>query len=279
MTISLVVATRNRPEELERFLTSIANQSVTDFEVVIVDQSSDSVKASNEQLVAKTSAISSAKFNWLPVDFSGLSRSRNYGLSHITGSIVGFPDDDCWYHSDVLRDVVALFDNNHEYGFISGCYTEPGVNNSKFPSGRRVLADRVGAQMPSSVTFFVKREVLFDGEKWFDDRLGAGSEMPVGEETDLILRVIKRGVLGIYDSSLVIFHKINNSSLYDKRISLKREYARGYLFGKNIGSLHGIIVEFLAAIRLAFSAKEGAHAMCSRLGGLIFGIKSARSWF
>lgn len=52
-------------------------------------------------------------------NIKGLSHARNIGLQKVTGDIVGFPDDDCWYDDTTLELVEKTF-RKQDYDGITG---------------------------------------------------------------------------------------------------------------------------------------------------------------
>ena len=50
----------------------------------------------------------------------GLSRARNVGLKAVTGEIIAFPDDDCWYPDGLLQKVVAEFRDQTSLDGLTG---------------------------------------------------------------------------------------------------------------------------------------------------------------
>jgi glycosyltransferase involved in cell wall biosynthesis len=48
-----------------------------------------------------------------------LSMARNAGLDHATGQIIAFPDDDCWYPSNLLDKVDGWFKKNARYEVLA----------------------------------------------------------------------------------------------------------------------------------------------------------------
>ena len=99
---SLIVCTRGRTEELKRFLLSVRNQ-IGDIscEIILVDQNTD---GRLDSIVGAYSDRIEIQHIRSPV---GLSRGRNFGLRHVRGSVVAFPDDDCVYPENLLNDVNA----------------------------------------------------------------------------------------------------------------------------------------------------------------------------
>src|SRR4051812_21456238 len=99
MRLSLLLATFGRAEELHPLMQSLRGQTFRDFELIVIDQNSD-------DRVAPVLAEYAGDF---PIEYlrstPGHSRAFNAGLASVTGDVVAFPDDDCWYDPDVLERV------------------------------------------------------------------------------------------------------------------------------------------------------------------------------
>jgi glycosyltransferase involved in cell wall biosynthesis len=128
----------------------------------------------------------------------------NVGLASVTGDVVAFPDDDCWYDPDVLERVISFFRTNPSWDGLTGReWVEPG-----FSSGFR-WDSRPGPITPGNVwrraiTFSIfLRSSVVEGLS-FDESLGVGAGSPwgAGEETDYLLRAISRGSYIYYAPSL-----------------------------------------------------------------------------
>ena len=106
MKFSLIVCTLGRYEELDQLFESLRKQTYSDFEVILVDQN-------DKDYLNEIINEYSNEFDIRHI-FSekGLSRARNIGLKYVSGQIVAFPDDDCWYPIDLLERVNNFFQDN-----------------------------------------------------------------------------------------------------------------------------------------------------------------------
>jgi len=109
---SVIICTRNRRDDIITCLESLARQSYTDFELIIVDSSdtplnSDSFfsQTVNQFKVGYTYARSSP----------GLTLQRNKGITLAVSEIIYFFDDDVVLHTDYLKTMQKTFDQNPEY--------------------------------------------------------------------------------------------------------------------------------------------------------------------
>jgi glycosyltransferase involved in cell wall biosynthesis len=230
MKFSLVMATINRDYELGVFIQSLLLQSYKNFELIIVDQNSDNrvfdiVHEYKEKINIKY--IRSAK--------KGISLNRNIGLVNCTGSIIAFPDDDCEYDADTLAQVKYFFDNKLSYQFFS-CNMKSKQNNS-LSFGQKNDTDITLKNFmltTISITIFVRSTSIAAFK--FDERLGAGAKYGSGEESDLILHLLKNGSKGFYHANIFVFHP----STASRTLASIYSYGTGYgaLFKKAVVHYH-----------------------------------------
>ena len=223
MRFSLVIATLGRTTELQRLLTSLGNQTYRDFEILVVDQNTDG------RLLPILNAWENRLEIRRRVSKPGLSRARNLGLQAITGEVVCFPDDDCWYPENLLGRVNQLLTANAGWRGIVG----DSIN--QFGKPTLPWRDREGRLTPSmswrraiSYAIFVRSEVLRK-VGGFDETLGVGSGWPwgSGEDNDLVLRALQTGFYVQYDPSIQVHHPELFRS-FDKAGFAKRyKYALG----------------------------------------------------
>jgi GT2 family glycosyltransferase len=98
-SVSVVVPSKNRPEEVARMLASLRAQATLPLEVIVVDQSEPSyaLEPFPELLHVHDPGL------------RGLTAARNRGLSQARGDIVLFFDDDVVLDSDCVAEVAELF--------------------------------------------------------------------------------------------------------------------------------------------------------------------------
>ncbi len=217
--VSLVVSTLGRTLELERLLTSLRAQTFSDFETIIVDQNGDErLEPVLAPHLATLNIVASRSDR-------GLSLGRNTGLALVAGDIVAFPDDDCWYPTDLLERVVAAFNESPELDLLSGRTVDQSFAPSLgvfHPTGRRIGRGSVW-RAGNSNTIFVrtnpKRELRFD------ETLGVGANtiFQSGEETDFLLRLLADGAEMRFDPAFVVHH--DQVDVRDPAAGLRRAQA------------------------------------------------------
>jgi glycosyltransferase involved in cell wall biosynthesis len=202
-TFSLIVATRYRATEVKKLLDSLVAQTYQAFDVIIVDQNNDDRLVPVLEAYGQTLRLRHVRSNT-----SGKAAANNVGLRICEGDVIGFPDDDCWYAPDLLRRIVDGFDTHPEWDGMTGCEapSEDSLRSDRFdPVAGQVVQGNIMRRHISFAAFFRKSAIA---GLYFDERLGigAGTIWGSGEETDFLLRFIKRGHYVQYEPSLIFFH-------------------------------------------------------------------------
>ena len=193
MLVSLVLATYGRCDDVGRCLQSLAAQTDSNFEVLLVDQNAD------DRLVPWVTQYTAAglAIQHIRMDKPSLSGARNLGIDKANGAIVGFPDDDCWYEPDVVALVRHAFGSQPpKDGVVANWVEQSAVRNphmtNEVLSSQAWRAFRGGDA--SSISLFFTR-VLLTNLRGFDVRMGVGQWYGAAEETDLILRALAAGAV------------------------------------------------------------------------------------
>jgi len=227
MRFSLVLATVGRTREVGEMLASLDAQHYRDFEVIVVDQNDD-----NRLTPVLMPYLE--RFPLLHVRSErGLSRARNVGLKYVSGDVIAFPDDDCWYPLGVLEQVRNFFEMHSEWDGVTGRSIDARGEESAFSFGKEDgLIDQFSVwQQAISYTIFLRRSVI-DKVGLFDETLGlgAGTIFGSGEETDYVIRSLLLG-FRIYYSPRLLVHHPHPEAVIDKRM-LKRSFSYGCGMGR-----------------------------------------------
>ncbi len=115
--VSVVVATRDRPESLSRCLHSLERMNYAAFEVIVVDNCPSSAAAA-EVVAGLHPARGTVRY--LREDIPGLASAHNRGLQDARGDIVAFTDDDVVVDPRWLDAIVDAFDDDPTVGGVTG---------------------------------------------------------------------------------------------------------------------------------------------------------------
>ena len=262
MSFDLVVTARDSKTEFLRFFDSVVKQDGgLAVHVLFADQELD---LSREELFP-AGHFGSVELTILPVHKSSLSIARNYAIERggLRSSFVAFPDDDCWYEPTLLQKIRAEFDSSPEIDCICTHVFDP---DRKLSYGHRPRDTRVRIDfsnifyLPISVGIFIRREALERAGAYFDTKLGAGTALGSGEETELIARLLESGSKIVYVGSISVFHAV---PVYQPEDSKKY-----YLYGVGFGYL---AIRFILRGHLQVGL-QWLNIVCRSLAGYILSI-------
>jgi glycosyltransferase involved in cell wall biosynthesis len=216
------MATLGRKEEITLFLNTLKEQTYKNFELIIIDQNDDDRVY---DLYLQYKDIIELKY--IRSNKKGLSLNRNIGMNNCTGDIIAFPDDDCEYKIDTMEKVKYFFDNHKEYNFFT-CNTKDKSSENKILNSKRKNTDiSIYNIMFTGISFtiFIRMDAVKQFR--FDEQLGVGAEYGSGEESDLLLYLLKNNNKGRYNADAYIYHpfKVDNAS-------------RAFPYGKGFGALY-----------------------------------------
>ena len=109
--VSVVVATYRRDKDLRRALESLANQSCSNMEIVLVDDNADSEWNSKVSEIVNDfrEKFSEISLNHIVNNSNqGSAKSRNIGIEASSGEYVTFLDDDDLYLSEKIKNQANL---------------------------------------------------------------------------------------------------------------------------------------------------------------------------
>lgn len=202
MKVSLVLATLDRELELLDFLKSLLFQSYKNFELIVIDQNQDGKIDNFMAMFGKGMDLKHVK-----VDFVGNARARDYGIGLAQGQIIAFPDDDCVYDKDVLKQVVREFENRQKLSIlVVGSYD---FSDTRFSIGvnspRARYFSRLNMMGVEFTQFFALDRV--DRQQFhLDHDFGIGSKYSGAEGFELLYRLLRAGNKAFYTPSIKIYH-------------------------------------------------------------------------
>lgn len=214
MKVSVIVATKNRPEELRTLLMpSLLQQSCLPDEVIFVDQSSDESTKKVVEAFAGAVANKKPEFGYFhETHHSGAASARNSAIDKTNADVLVFLDDDVVLEPQFLEELLQVYEQDCKVGGVSGVITNYKPPSLLWRMLRRIFwigpfhderqpiywnADRLRSHPPFPVRKFgsgvmsIKRLAL-NGDR-FDARYkGAGAE-----DVDLSWRISERHPLVI----------------------------------------------------------------------------------
>ena len=245
--LSLVICTYGRTKQLAEVIQSIRCQSVAPKEIIIVDQNPPGFLDNLlEDCAGKLNIVHKR------VSFTGASKARNFGASIATSDLIAFPDDDCTYREDTIKNVIRAFERDDELGVLIAGKDEifnatPKVNQAENAMIEiHTILDLFRAKAETS-NIFARKKVLSKLEYIFDVNIGPGevTEWASNEETDLLVRLLQKNVLIAKDETIRIIHHSCQGSL---KKTLQYGMGRYELIRRNNLGIYIYIINLLQPI-------------------------------
>lgn len=98
--VSVIVPVYNVEEYIEKCLTSLVKQTITDIEIIVVNDGSPD---NSQKIIDKFAKKYPKKIKAYVKKNGGLSDARNYGLKKATGEYIGFVDSDDFVNEDMFE--------------------------------------------------------------------------------------------------------------------------------------------------------------------------------
>ena len=217
-TISVVVATRNRPAELATCLASLTAQTLVPAEVIVVDD--DPGGAQTPAVVARFGA------HYVAGERRGLAAAHNRGLAVVRTPLVAFTDDDVIADRAWLERLAGAFGDGvacvtgrivaHELDTPAQALIDAHGNFDKgtvrreFDLGPNRPADALfpftAGMLGSGANMAFTRDFLRDAGG-FDPGLGAGTLARGGDDLAAFFEVIQRRHRLVYEPAAVVRHR------------------------------------------------------------------------
>lgn len=111
--VSIILPTYNRPGVIERAVRSVLEQTYSDFELLVVDSSTD------ERTRLILEEFDDERIKYLPQAPKGPGAARNLGIDYARGEYLAFQDDDDVWHREKLEKQLSSIQNcDQQVGII-----------------------------------------------------------------------------------------------------------------------------------------------------------------
>ncbi len=205
MRYSVIIPVYNRPDEVDELLQSLTEQTVKDFEVIVVE---DGSKVKCDEVVERYKQKLDIKYFYK--ENSGPGTSRNYGVERAHGEYVIILDSDCVVPPQYLAAIEKELDENPCDAFggpdrandsftpiqkaisysMTSFFTTGGIRGGK---------RKMDKFYPRSFNMGVRRDVY--------NALGGFSKMRFGEDIDFSIRIFNAGYTCRLFTDAWVWHK------------------------------------------------------------------------
>lgn len=137
-SISIVVATKDRPDDLRRLLLSLCQQTVSPSEIIVVD-------ASREALESVVTAFPELRTRYLRHWPPSAAAQRNAGIRacDLSTTLIGFADDDTTFEPDAFAAMLRFW-KGADKDVLGASFN---IVNYSLPGGQSLKRSRVSARL------------------------------------------------------------------------------------------------------------------------------------
>ncbi|MCM1310036.1 MAG: glycosyltransferase [Bacteroides sp.] len=218
MMFSIIIPVYNRRDEVASLLESLANQTVRNFECIVVDD------GSTEPCAAECEPYKEfVRYYWK--ENEGRSPARNYGMAHASGDYFVFFDSDCVIPPTYFETLEKLL-NEHP----TDCYGGPDAAHESFTP----LQKAINFAMTSFLTTggirggkiqmekFTPRTFNMGFSRKVYERAGGFREM-FSEDIDMSTRIRQAGFSIALLRPCAVYHR--------RRVNFRKFFRQVYVFG------------------------------------------------
>ena len=235
--ISVLIATRGRPQELESCVNSILASDHKSFEVIVIDQSPEPYTGTRDPRLHVHHSPTRGK-----------STALNAAIERASGQLFAFTDDDCTVYPDWLTRGQQLLQTRPEIDLVFGALIAIPHNPSlwfvpTFSPGRLeavsdAASDRLrGVRRVAGANMFARRR-LFERIGGFDEAIGPGAPFRSCEEFDIGYRALRGGAKILRDGENAVLHwgKRAHGDGSGLRLFNDYRYGEGAVLAKHVRS-------------------------------------------
>lgn len=214
---SIITVCYNSSISIERTINSILNQTIADYEYIIVDGAS---KDNTLDIVKRYEPRFEGRMKWISEPDSGIYNAMNKGIKMATGELIGIVNSDDWLEPTALESIKKIAANKEDKSKAFFCgslcfHYENGVNQilyadkDRFEKGIKKHSHGYGLYHPST---FIGRGV-YETVGLYDESLR------VAADADFIYRCYCAGVKFYFTKCII-------SNMSDGGVSNRPNYKK-----------------------------------------------------
>jgi GT2 family glycosyltransferase len=239
LTISVIIVTKNRKEQLFACLSSIKNNIIQPNEIIIINEGTP-IDIQRIPLSQRKNTVI------ISIIASNLSIGRNVGITQASSEILAFTDDDCIVSPTWIKEALYTASTHQNCVGIFGCVKpyQPYQNKEKFCpctiqySKKRVIS--IPCYHVNHIGYgnnMIYRRSIFKNNGMFKTWLGVGSLGSSAEDAEYALRVLTKGDKLFYNPNIMVYH--NKWLSYNQMKKQEQSYICGEMACYTYYALHG----------------------------------------
>lgn len=233
--ISVLIVTKDQMSPLKKALESVLKQDHDDFEVIVLDDASDTLDVAEDilpDIAGHEKIIHDRSRQSLDI-----TKARERLIKMATKEILVFLDDNAYFVSSfALHFIESTFNENMDAAILAPRIIFKGYSKAdeKVPFNKfQLLLEPELVKTPRKVSYYIDschaiRRSMIEKCGGYFGLLTCGEEV-----LDLSYRVIEAGFTLNYDPSVVVFHVPKASLIEEKEKKHKKRFGTIYHYTKN----------------------------------------------
>ena len=216
-TLSVVVPIYNVEKYLKQCLNSLINQTLSNIEIILVNDGS----TDNSEAICQSYAERDSRIKLFSKTNGGISDARNFGLQKVTSPIVGFVDSDDYVDIDMFQKLIDLKERSNAEIAVGGVKmaTNDGDVYMVRAVKNEVIVDRHDAMEELLKSKRITNSVC---NKIFDTKLFNNIAFPVGkvyEDEFVTYKLFDLANKIVMTNKVFYYYRFNLTSITHKTFS------------------------------------------------------------
>lgn len=209
MIFSIIMPVYNAEKTLGKTIQSVLQQTIKDFEFIIVDDGS----CDESYKIASQYAQEDNRVRMISQDNAGPGIARNNGISQSKGDYIAFIDADDYWENDFLETVIRCSDDKKaDLIFVDAVTEYPSgeianylnIKSNADATRERMLSNQMTGKLPWGMFKVIRRDLLEKVNIQFEG-------YSVGEEAIFSFEIL-RNARNVKFADKVIYHYVQNSN-------------------------------------------------------------------
>lgn len=196
MFFSVIIPTYNRENEISRAITSVINQTMGDFEIIIVDDGS----TDNTEAIVKS--FNDDRIRFVKQKNSGATVARNTGIENSQGDVISFLDSDDEWMPTMLENQKRVYDSDTDITFVYSNVQLKYPNGTTKPFGKKLGISGNAYSQALAQGYIAPTSVLSAKRECFKRIGGFDVSLPASQDDDMCFRLAKHFKCGYIDQVL-----------------------------------------------------------------------------
>ena len=211
--VSIIVPVYKAEQWLHRCVDSILAQTMTDFELLLIDDGSPDKSGE----ICDDYATKDSRIRVFHKENGGVSSARNLGLDNAQGEWISFIDADDWVEKEYLAGLTEKLDADFITGGLKATNGWVDYSDERFFVGKEIehfIKDySLTCFVRAACGKLIRRKIIEDNKLRFDVKIRSG------EDT-----IFNKKVL-FYSDSVCIVNQLNYNYFIDSNISIQDKYS------------------------------------------------------